>query len=387
MAKRLVMHVDMDAFYASVEQLDHEEYRGRPVIVAGLHRRSVVSTCSYEARRFGVHSAMSTVKARQLCPQGIFVEGNFRRYAEVSKEIFAIFERYSPVVEPLSIDEAFLDLTGMERLMESPRQYAMKLKEEIRRQTGLVASAGIAPNKFLAKLASDLEKPDGLTIIEADRVQQVLDPLPVQEIWGVGKKSNQVLASMGIINIGQLRCADYQQLADRLGQSMAKQLYNLSRGLDDRPVAPREAAKSIGNEITFPEDIQGQEAAEQVLLELSVKVGRRLRQAGLKARTVHIKVRRYDFTTCTRQKQLAEMSGFDNEIYQAARELFRQLGIFYGIRLLGVSVSGFDDYEELSLFAGEREKKERLYSAIDSINKRFGSLGITRAKLLTDRRK
>lgn len=387
MAKRLVMHVDMDAFYASVEQMDHEEYRGRPVIVAGLAGRGVVSTCSYEARRFGVRSAMSTAKARRLCPQGIFVEGNFRRYAEVSEEIFAIFARYSPVVEPLSIDEAFLDLSGMERLMESPWQYAVRLKEEIRTGTGLVASAGIAPNKFLAKLASDLEKPDGLTVIEADRVQQVLDPLPVQKIWGVGKKSGRILAAMGIVTIGQLRRADYRQLEKRLGQSMARQLYHLSRGVDDRPVAPREPAKSIGNEITFAEDIQGAEAAEKALLELSVRVGRRLRQAGLRAKTVHIKVRRYDFTTCTRQKQLAEMSGFDNDIYQAARELFRALGLFYGIRLLGVSVSGFDVHEELSLFAADNEKKERLYHAIDSINERFGSLGITRANLLTGRRK
>ena len=225
MAKRLVMHVDMDAFYASGEQLDHEEYRGKPVIVAGLGKRSVVSTCSYEARKFGVRSAMTTARAMQLCPQGIFVEGNFRRYSEVSREIFKIFDRYSPVVEPLSIDEAFLDLTGMERLMESPRQYAMKLKEEIRARTGIVASAGIAPNKFLAKLASDLEKPDGLTIIEEDRVQEVLAPLPVSRIWGVGKKSNQVLADMGIMRIGQLLQADYRQLERRLGPSMAKHLY------------------------------------------------------------------------------------------------------------------------------------------------------------------
>ena len=258
----------------------------------------------------------------------------------------------------------------------------MKLKQEIRDRTGIVASAGIAPNKFLAKLASDLEKPDGLTIIEEDRVQEVLSPLPVSKIWGVGKKSNQVLAEMGIVRIGQLLQADYRQLERRLGNSMARQLYNLSRGIDDRPVAPREPAKSIGNEITFPEDIQGQEAAEQVLLELSVKVGWRLRQAGVRAKTVHIKVRKHDFTTFSRQKQLVEMSGFDNDIYRAARELFRELGIFYGIRLLGVSASGFDAHEEMSLFAGDNEKQEKLYNAIDSINRRFGSLGITRANLL-----
>lgn len=181
---RLVMHVDMDAFFASVEQNDHEEYRGKPLIVGGLAGRGVVSTCSYEARRFGVHSAMPMVRARQLCPQGIFLAGNYRRYAEVSAAIFAIFARYSPVIEPLSIDEAFLDLTGMEYIMGTPIAYARRLKAEIRAETGIVASVGIAPNKFLAKLASDLDKPDGLVIITEENVRQVLDPLPVSRIWG-----------------------------------------------------------------------------------------------------------------------------------------------------------------------------------------------------------
>ncbi|MDD3114138.1 MAG: DNA polymerase IV [Anaerovibrio sp.] len=382
MSERLIMHVDMDAFYASVEQLDHEDYRGRPVIVAGLGKRSVVSTCSYEARTFGVHSAMPTAKAMQLCPQGIFVEGNFPRYAEVSKAIFQIFESYSPLIEPLSIDEAFLDLTGMERLMESPAQYARQLKNEIRQKTGIVASAGIAPNKFLAKLASDLEKPDGLTIIAPNRIQETLDPLPVKKIWGVGTKTNTLLAGIGVHTIRQLRQTKYSLLENILGRNMAAHLMELAQGRDNRPVAPRENAKSISNEVTFGEDIQGKEAARQILLELSVKVGRRLRHAGFKAKTIQLKLRKNDFTTYTRQRRLFEMSNFDNDIYRTVNELFSELGIFYGIRLLGVTASGFDEEDELSLFTQNTHKKEKLYSTIDSINKKFGALGITRANLL-----
>lgn len=379
--QRLVMHVDMDAFYASVEQLDHAEYRGKPVIVAGLGKRGVVSTCSYEARKFGVHSAMSTAKARQLCPQGIFVQGSYHRYGEVSRAIFEIFDHYSPVIEPLSIDEAFLDLTGMEGLMESPEAYARQLKAEILDKTGIVASVGIAPNKFLAKLASDLEKPDGLTIITIERVQAVLDPLPVRRIWGIGAKTNALLQQQGILTIRQLRETSLEKLTGILGPNQATHLAELARGIDYRPVAPREEAKSIGHEVTFEEDLQGEEAAEQVLLELAVKVGWRLRRAGHKAKTVQLKLRTKDFTTYTRQRRLGEMSNFDEDIYQLAKELFRELGIFYNLRLLGVSTSGFDEVELPSLFASE--KKEHLYAAIDSINQRFGAAGgVLRANML-----
>lgn len=234
--ERLVMHVDMDAFFASIEQRDHEEYRGKPLIVGGLSGRGVVSTCSYEARRFGVHSAMPIVRARRLCPQGIFVEGDYAHYKAVSQEIFAIFARYAPVVEPLSIDEAFLDLTGMELLMESPRAYAEKLKAEIREKTGLIASVGIAPNKFLAKLASDLEKPDGLVIITEQTKQAVLDPLPVSRIWGVGKKTAARLEDLRIRTIGQLRRTPRERLARDLGAHMADHLLALASGIDTRPV-------------------------------------------------------------------------------------------------------------------------------------------------------
>ena len=380
--ERLVMHVDMDAFFASVEQNDHAEYRGKPLIVGGLAGRGVVSTCSYEARRFGVHSAMPMVRAQQLCPQGIFLTGNYRRYAEVSAAIFAIFARYSPVIEPLSIDEAFLDLTGMERIMGTPLSYAKKLKAEIKAKTGIVASVGIAPNKFLAKLASDLDKPDGLVIITRETVRQVLDPLPVGRIWGVGRKMNAQLEQLGIRTIGELYGTDYDKLRHHFGEHTARHLYELARGQDNRSVAPRERAKSIGKEVTFTEDLQCAEDAERVLLDLSCKVGWRLRKAGEKARTIQLKLRlSQGFKTYTRSRTLPEATCYDEEIYHTALDLFHELHIFRGIRLLGVSTAGFDDGMELNLFHDET-KKENLYAAIDKIRAKFGEGGIMKAQLL-----
>lgn len=382
--ERLVMHVDMDAFFASIEQRDHEEYRGKPLIVGGLSGRGVVSTCSYEARRFGVHSAMPIVRARRLCPQGIFVEGDYANYKAVSQQIFAIFARYAPVVEPLSIDEAFLDLTGMELLMESPRAYAEKLKAEIREKTGLVASVGIAPNKFLAKLASDLEKPDGLVIITEQTKQAVLDPLPVGRIWGVGQKTAARLEALRIRTIGQLRRTPRERLVRAFGAHMADHLLALASGIDTRPVAPRESAKSIGKEVTFPADIESAEEVERVLLALAEKVGYRLRRTGCKGRTVQLKLRLGDFRTYTRSRTLAEATCYDREIYETALALYRALGVKQGIRLLGISVSGFDTSGAISLFH-EEARKENLYAAIDAIKKRFGEQGITKAQLLKTR--
>lgn len=380
--ERLVMHVDMDAFFASVEQLDHPEWRGRPVIVGGLNGRGVVSTCSYEARRFGVHSAMPMFRAQRLCPQGIFVPGDYRRYAEVSGQIFAIFARYSPVVEPLSIDEAFLDLTGMERLMQSPREYAERLKRDILAETGIVASVGIAPNKFLAKIASDLEKPNGLVVVERERVQAVLDPLPVGTIWGVGKKLGADLHLMGIDTIGELRAASPTRLKVKLGERLATHLSMLARGLDDRPVAPRERAKSIGKEVTFTEDINSAVDAERALLDLASRVGWRLRKAGEHARTIQLKLRlSYNFQTYTRSRTLAEATCYDEDIYHAARELYRATHITRGIRLLGIAASGFEG-GEISLFS-DTARKEKLYAAIDGIKARFGEGGITKANLIS----
>lgn len=381
--KRLIMHVDMDAFFASVEQRDNPEYRGKPVIVGGLSARGVVSTASYEARHFGVHSAMPMSQAKRLCPQGIFVPGNHKHYEEVSEEIFNIFSRFSPMVEPLSIDEAFLDISGMELLMDSPREYAVRLKTEIKEKTGLVASVGIAPNKFLAKLASDYDKPDGLVVIEEDMADDFLLPLSVKRIWGVGKKTAVRLDMLGCRTVSDIRKFDFSRLKEALGsEKLSRQLINLANGIDERMVEPIREAQSIGRETTFETDIFGREAAESALRILAEEVGWRLRRAGKKAQTIHIKVRTADFTTCTRQRTVTSAVCYDEDIYNIARTLYRELDPKGGIRLLGITGSSFAEPEELDLFAEEsaEPKKEKLYDTIDELKRRFGEKIIGKAK-------
>lgn len=378
--QRTILHVDMDAFFAAIEQREHPEYRGKPVIVGGLSSRGVVATASYEARRSGVHSAMPMTTARRRCPDGIFVQGNYALYRAVSAEIFAIFSRYSPLVEPLSIDEAFLDVTGMGLLAPSPRVLAQRLKAEIREKTSLVASVGIAPNKFLAKLASDLEKPDGLVEIRAEDAVRRIAPLPVRRLWGVGRRTEEKLLAQGIKTIGEMQQADEKKLARSLGRRTAHALKELSFGRDERRVEPDHEAKSIGKEVTFERDLKSAEEAERELLSLAEKVGWRLRLAGVAARTIQLKVRRADFTTFTRSRTLFEASAHDEPIFQTARDLFRELGIKSGIRLLGVTGENFEPSALPSLFRDE--KKERLYGAIDALKKRFGESIITKAPLI-----
>lgn len=383
--QRLIMHVDMDAFFASVEQLDHSEYRGKPVIVGGLMGRGVVSTCSYEARRFGVYSAMPMARAEQLCPHGIFVNGNYERYAEVSRQIFTVFNRFSPTIEPLSIDEAFLDISGMENLMRSPTEYAKRLKATILAETGLIASVGIAPNKFLAKIASDLDKPDGLVIITEDNLHTILDPLPVTRIWGVGKKMGDLLTKLNIKYVRDIRKTERLVLARNIGDKAAAHLKELAEGIDNRPVITKTEVKSIGKEITFIEDIQDKVSAETILLDLATQVGWRLRQKNLKGRTIALKLRTSSFITYTRQQTLNDPTCYDREIYDIACELLHKLAVYKNIRLLGISVTGFG-CGEISLFNDEA-KKEKLYAAIDGIKAKFGDKGIMNAKLLRNKDK
>ena len=380
--ERIILHIDMDAFFASVEQRDHEEYRGKPVIIGGLGPRGVVSTASYEARKFGVHSAMPMVTAHRRCPDAIFLPGDHAKYSAVSRQIFSVLARFSPVIEQLSIDEGFLDLTGMERLMADPRAYGEEIKRAVREETGLTASVGVAPNKFLAKLASDMEKPDGLVVIRPEEAERVLAPLPVSRIFGVGKKTEARLSALGFKTIGQLAAADRSRLARALGDRMAAQLIALAHGLDDRPVEPTRAAQSIGREETFDEDIHSREEAERVLLSLSEEVGWRLRREGLSARTVTLKLRFAPFDTYTRQQTFPDPVSFDEDIFSAARALFRAFPVppGAGIRLLGVSVGGLTEEGELSLF-DDHEKKEKLYNAIDKIKGKFGEAILTRASL------
>ena len=384
--ERIILHIDMDAFFASVEQRDHEEYRGKPVIIGGLGPRGVVSTASYEARKFGVHSAMPMVTARRRCPDAIFLPGDHAKYSAVSRQIFSVLARFSPVIEQLSIDEGFLDLTGMERLMDSPRAYGEAIKRAVREETGLTASVGVAPNKFLAKLASDMEKPDGLVVIRPEDAERVLAPLPVSRIFGVGKKTEARLSALGFKTIGQLAAADRSRLARALGDRMAAQLIALAHGLDDRPVEPTRAAQSIGREETFDEDIHSREEAERVLLSLSEEVGWRLRREGLSARTVTLKLRFAPFDTYTRQQTFPDPVSYDEDIFAAARALFRAFPSppGAGIRLLGVSAGNLCTEGELSLF-DDHEKKEKLYGAIDRLKSRFGENILTRAALTKPR--
>ena len=382
---RLILHFDMDAFFASVEQRDNEAYRGKPLIVGGLSPRGVVSTASYEARKYGVHSAMPMSTAKRLCKNGIFIAGNHKKYRSVSNEIFTLLSRFSPVIEPLSIDEGFLDLTGMESIIGTPIDYGMKIKRAICDATGLVASVGIAPNKFLAKLASDLEKPNGLTVITEGDIERVVWPLPVTRIWGVGKKTGEKLRLFNYRTIGDIAKSDYESLSRELGSPrLARHLMELANGRDERPVEPTHDAQSIGRERTFGEDIKDDIEAERELLSLAEEVGYRLRKEGEWAKTISVKIRLADFSTHTRQKTLPEPTQYDEDIYASARELFHSFSRHgRGIRLLGVSTSGFGDAAEMSLFDTERDgKKKNLYDAIDTLKKRFGESIVTKAPLV-----
>ena len=380
MMKALVMHIDMDAFYASIEQRDHEEYRGMPVIVGGLGGRGVVCTASYEARKFGVHSAMSTNEAKRRCPQGIFLDCNHPYYEAVSRDIFKIFHEFAPTVEPLSLDEAFLDVSGMELLVKDWRAYAMKLKTRIADEVGLIASVGIAPNKFLAKLASDLEKPNGLTVIEEQDIERILKDLPITSLWGVGKKTAEQLRALGFFKIGQVAKADVGFLVKQFG-NLAYQLVNLANGRDQRRVEGDQLAQSIGNEITFAHDLVNEEQIAARFLALAEKVGGRLRQEGVTARTISIKIRYATFQTLTRSLTLIEPTNFDEDLYHTALLLYKKCKSGEPIRLIGITGSNLTVHEQPILF-DEGKKKKDLYQTVDAIRHRFGSHMITKAKLL-----
>ncbi|WP_278673983.1 DNA polymerase IV [Acidaminococcus fermentans] len=368
--QRYIMHVDMDAFFASVEQLDHPEYRGKPVIVGGLSGRGVVSTSSYEARKFGVHSAMPMATAHRLCPQAIFVQGRYARYQEVSGEIRKIFQEFSPLVEPLSIDEAFLDLTGMEALAGDVYALGPKIKQVIRERTGLTASVGLAPNKFLAKLASDLRKPDGLVIIRPEEAATFIVSLPVGRIFGLGQRSVAALEKIGIRTIGQLAACDPRLLQPLLGKQ-AKEIRDRARGLDNRPVVPDEQRKSLGKENTFPVDLVGLETCLGALWDLCQQVGWRLRCAGLSGCTVTLKVKTGSFQLLTRSRTVEDPLSQDEELMEQIRGLARQLPWNQPVRLLGVSVSHLVPAGSQSL-ALEDERQQNRNRALDALKQRFG---------------
>jgi len=369
---RKIAHLDMDAFYAAVEQLDHPSYRGKPVIVGGLGPRGVVATASYEARSYGVGSAMPMAKARRLCPDGIYLVPRFSRYQEISHLVNGILRTYTPIVETVSLDEAFLDLTGCERVFGPAEKIVVEIKQRVQETTKLTCSVGLAPNRFLAKLGSELEKPDGLVIIPPEQIQVILDPLPVGMIWGVGRVTEQRLRDHSLTTIRDLRNAPLELLVREFG-TPGRTLYRLARGDDDTPVCPTREAKSVSREITFPQDIYEKEEIENILQRLACEVAAELRQEGLLGKTVRIKVRFPDFQTITRQVRLGVATDSAHLIAGCALDLFRdRVSVEHrGIRLLGVGVSRLYEAQarQLSLFDNNESS---LAETLDHLARRYG---------------
>ena len=373
----MIIHCDMDAFYASVEERDRPELVGKPVIVGGSpEKRGVVSAANYVARKYGVHSAMAAVTARRLCPQGVYLPPRIGYYAEVSREIRDIFERFTPLVEPLSLDEAFLDVTGSEGLFGPAVEIGRQLKRAIRAELRLVASVGVAPNKFLAKIASDLKKPDALVVVEPGQVREFLDPLPVERLWGVGRQSSKVFQRLGIRTIAQLREWPQDALQSHFGSS-GEHLWNLARGIDDRPVVPERDAKSISHETTFEQDITDMEVLRAWLVGLTEQVACRLRRHELRGRTVQLKVRFADFSLITRSQTLPEPTSITDELWRVADEMLCQRlpAAHLPIRLLGMGVSSLDDtgmVQQMLFDQEDRQKQSRADAVADQIKERFG---------------
>ena len=383
-----IIHVDMDAFFASVEQLDNPALKGQPVIVGGRPGgRGVVSAASYEARAFGVHSAMPLKTALRLCPQGIFLPVRFARYGEISKHIREIFHRYTPMVEPLSSDEAFLDIKGSEGLFGSAETIGRKIKEEILNETGLTASVGLGPNKFLAKLASDLRKPDGFVVITLDKIREILDPLPVGRLWGVGKKAELRLQALGYKTIGQIAAANPKALEMAFGPS-AIHLWELAQGIDFRVVTPDRLAKSLSADITFSEDIEDEEVLGEKLLDLVEHLGSRLRKKEIKAGVLEVKLRSSDFETRSVSKSLLEPMNETMLLWGEAKALLQKLLKFdlLPARLISVGAVRLVRPGEIQggLFDTKIIKKQgEIDRTLDAIKAKFGSESIGRGVFLT----
>ncbi|MBP1704589.1 MAG: dinB [Chloroflexi bacterium] len=377
-----ILHVDLDAFFAAVEQRDRPELRGRPVIVGGAPgSRGVVSAASYEARRFGVRSAMPLRTAAALCPDGVFVPVNGRKYRHASGLVMDILRRFTPRIEQISIDEAFLDVAGSEALFGPPPTIAVAIKEAVRAEVGLTVSVGVASTKLVAKVASDLRKPDGLVVVPAGQEAAFLAPLPISRLWGVGPQTQAVLAELGADTIGELAAMPVDALVRRLGQHGAE-LHDRALGIDPSPVSGDVAAKSVSHEHTFSTDTTDQEKIEATILALAEGVAERLRHGGVRASTVTVKVRDSTFRTVTRQRRLAIPTDLAEPIYRTALELARPEIRGRRIRLVGVAGSGLEEPAQLALFAEEDPRRRRVAEAADSIRSRFGRRSVTRARLL-----
>jgi DNA polymerase-4 len=404
---RTILHLDLDAFYASVEQLDDPALRGRPVIVGGSSGRGVVCAASYEARRFGVRSAMPSSRARRLCPQGIFVSPRFERYGELSDQVFDIYRRYTPLVEPLSLDEAFLDVSASRALHGDGPAIAAAIRAAVRAESGLTVSAGLAEVKLAAKIATDFGKPDGLTVVPSGGVAAFLAPLPVGRLWGVGEVTEAALRRLGVATIGDLVRLPESALAVAVGAERAHAFRELARGQDDRDVVPDEGLKSVGGEETFEEDVRGEAALARCLLLQAARVGRRLRAHALRGRIVTLKVKYADFTLVTRRVTLACPTDDDRAIYEAALAQLPRIDPTRAVRLAGLTVSGFEEAGEaageggqLDLFGAatpaesrqgaaagpslsdaEAARRRRLNAAVDRLSDKYGSGTVKQADL------
>jgi len=382
--QRKIIHCDCDCFYASVEIRDDPSLAGLAVAVGGdADRRGVITTCNYAAREYGVRSAMPSAQAHRLCPGLLIIPPDFDKYRAASRQIRQIFYYFSDLVEPLSLDEAYLDVSEAQACQGSATLIAREIRRRVRAEVGITVSVGVAPNKFLAKLASDLEKPDGFVVVEPERVQAFLDPLPVERLWGVGRVSSEALHRLGIRTVGQLRLWSCEALAARFGQA-GQHLWQLAHGIDDRRVVPDHEAKSISRETTFDRDVRDPDVLRAWLLELTEHVAWRLRRHSLRGRTVHLKVRFPDFRTITRCQTLPEATNVTEELWEAAAAMFseRVPADHPPVRLLGMGVSGFDrsGARQRMLFGEEtHERQSRLDEVTDEIRARYGRTAIGRA--------
>ncbi len=398
MSHRVILHIDMDAFFAAVEQLDNPGYRGKPVIVGadpkGGKGRGVVSTASYEARKYGIHSAMPISKAYKLCPEGIYIRPRMKRYEEISKRIMEILYEFSPVIEQVSIDEAFLDCTGTEKLFGSPISLAKKIKKRIHEETGLTASIGIACNKSIAKILSDLSKPDGLLYCEPGKEREFLAPLEIKHLWGVGEKTFKTLNKMGFRKIGDIASSDKEELKRVFGKN-GERIWYLANGIDNRQVETYHIRKSIGKETTFQRDVSDIEVIEKTLFYLIDVLTFEMSEKGVKGKTVTLKIRFDDFTTFTRRKTLIEHTDDSVIIREVAlQKLKEMLKIRKKVRLIGISLSNLlfinstyssDEIRQNELFPGEGSKSYEVQKLLQSLKKQYGDV-VKRAIFINDRK-
>ncbi|MCF7928227.1 MAG: DNA polymerase IV [Spirochaetales bacterium] len=383
---KVIFHVDLDAFYASVEQLDNPELRGKPVIVGGQSReRGVVSACSYEAREFGVHSAMPSARAAALCPKGIFLPVRMQRYQAVSKVVMELLSEQTPVFHQVSVDEAFLDMSGTQRLVGEPLEFAQSLKSRVQERIGLNISIGIAENYYLAKLCSDYKKPNGLFRLDSDQVEEFLDQLPLEKLWGIGKKSKELLNTLNIHSVSDLRRVAQEYLESRFGKAGGSFLYRACRGIDPGIWTRKPKSRSMSSERTFPEDINNPEILERFLLELSEEVFFRLLDNELVSNTVFIKVRYHDFSTHTAQTTLNHPVHSSKELFEYAKKLlekYTHTGL--SVRLLGCGCSNLYSLREEAgdLFEESENKRGKVEQAIGKLRKKYHSIPIERAGFL-----